>query len=212
VSRDLLRRARRRLLGPPEVPRRFRSAFSALGPGSIAIDCGANVGIYTALMAERHATVYAFEPNPHAFAVLARRFAGSARVHCTEAAVSVRAGHAPLYLHRDAGDEPLRSSTGSSLIATKPNVAPNQWVDVRLVDLDAFIRSLGQRVTLLKLDVEGVEIAILRGLVETGTIDLVDAVLVEMHDERIPSLREEGAEVRALLARRGASHVRLDWV
>lgn len=187
-------------------------AFRALGPGSVAIDCGANVGVYTALMAERGATVYAFEPNPHAFAVLSERFAQRANVHCSDAAVSDRTGRAPLFLHRDSATEPLRSSTGSSLLATKPNVSPDRMVEVETIDLDAFVRGLGRRIALLKLDVEGVEIAILRRLLETGTVDLIDAVLVEMHDERIPSLLEEGRDLRAALAARGARHVRLDWV
>jgi FkbM family methyltransferase len=200
------------MLGPPELPRRFRSAFRALGPGSIAIDCGANVGVFTALMAERSATVYAFEPNPYAFEALAMRFAGLVNVHCANAAVSDHEGRAPLYLHRDAGTEPLRMSTASSLIATKGNVSPDESVDVQLVDLDAFIRDLGRRVTLLKLDVEGVEIAVLRKLLATDTIELVDVALVEMHEGRIPQLREEATKLRDDLARRGATNVRLDWV
>ena len=200
------------MLGPPELPRRFRPAFRALGPDSVAIDCGANVGVYSALMAECGATVYAFEPNPHAFAVLAARFADVVSVHLAEAAVSDHAGRAPLYLHRDAGEQPLRTSTGSSLLASKANVSADNSVDVQVVDLDRFIRDLGRRVTLLKLDVEGVEVAILRKLLDTGTIDLVDAVLVEMHEQRIPALREDAAELRADLASRGARHVRLDWV
>ena len=200
------------MLGPPELPRRFRSAFRALGPDSVAVDCGANVGTYTALMVERGAAVYAFEPNPHAFEVLAARFAGLENVHCANAAVLDRDGRASLYLHRDASTDPLRTSTGSSLLAAKGNVSVENAIDVQLVDLDSFIRGLGRRVTLLKLDVEGVEVAILRKLLETGTIDLLDAVLVEMHEAQIPALRQEAAELRADLARRGATNVRLDWV
>jgi FkbM family methyltransferase len=133
-------------------------------------------------------------------------------VHCTKAAVSDHEGRAPLYLHRDAGTEPLRLSTASSLIAAKGNVSPDESVDVQLVDLDAFIRHLGRRVTLLKLDVEGVEIAILRKLLATDTIKLVDVALVEMHEGRIPELQRDAAELRAELARRGATNIRLDWV
>ena len=200
------------MLGPPELPRRFRAAFRALGPDSVAIDCGANVGTYTALMVDRGATVYAFEPNPHEFDVLASRFTGLENVHCANAAVSNREGRALLYLHRDAGEDPVRWSTASSLLAAKGNVSVENAIDVQLVDLDAFIRGLGRRVTLLKLDVEGVEVAILRRLLETGTIDLLDAVLVEMHEARIPELRDQSAELRAELARHGATNVRLDWV
>jgi len=55
-------------------------------------------------------------------------------------------------------------------------------------------------------------VAILRKLLDTGTIDLLDAVLVEMHDQRIPALREDATALREDLSRRGESRVRLDWV
>ena len=41
-----------------------------LKAGDIALDCGANVGKITVPMAQTGAAVYAFEPNPHAFAKL----------------------------------------------------------------------------------------------------------------------------------------------
>ena len=66
--------------------------------------------------------------------------------------------------------------------------------------------------TLLKLDVEGAEVAVLRRLLSTGTIDMLDVVLVEMHEKQIPALRDDAAELRADLARHGATNVRLDWV
>lgn len=39
--------------------------------------------------------MYAFEPNPDAYAVLAGRFAGDPLVHCLQAAVSTVDGRAP---------------------------------------------------------------------------------------------------------------------
>jgi FkbM family methyltransferase len=209
--RGAAKRVRRRLLWPPEVPRRFRPAFRALGPGSIAIDCGANVGLYTALMAERGAEVYAFEPNPEAFAVLDRRFARVGTVRCLRQAVSNRDGTARLYLHEDAADDPVRWSVGSSLVAAKGNVRSDTFVEVETVDLDAFVESLGRRIALLKLDVEGAELAVLRRLIDSGRISLVDHVLVEMHDLRVPELRAEGEGLRRTIEQQGLHHVRLDW-
>jgi FkbM family methyltransferase len=209
--RDAARRVRRRALWPPEVPRRFRPAFRALEPDTIAIDCGANVGHYTALMAERGAEVYAFEPNPDAFAVLEKRFADAANVRCLRQAVSDRDGTARLYLHEDAADDPVRWSVGSSLVASKGNVRPDRFVEVETIDLDAFVAGLGRRVRLLKLDVEGAELPVLRRLLETGRISLADRVLVEMHDLRVPELEAGGAELRRAIERGGLRHVSLDW-
>ena len=206
------RRAYDRLLGPREVPRQLRSVFRQLGPASLAVDCGANVGRVTELLAARGAEVYAFEPNPHAFEVLSGRFAASPRVHCFEQAVAASSGAARLHLHVDAGEDPLTWSVGSSLLAAKPNVDTATFVDVETVDLDAFLGGLGRRITVLKLDVEGAEIEILERLLETGRLAAIDHVLVEMHDRKIPGYEERGAALRQRLGAPAHRHVHLDWV
>lgn len=182
-----------------------------LGPGEIALDCGANVGEITAILARRGATVYAFEPNPDAFHVLRERFADRPNVHCLPLGVLDRDGVLPLYLHRNAADDPVRWSTGSSLLEGKENVRPDRFVEVEVIDLCAFLDRLDGPVRVLKLDVEGVECRILRRLIETGWIDRIEHIYVETHDRKVPALREETEALRALLAERGLRHVRLDW-
>jgi FkbM family methyltransferase len=206
------RRAYDRLLGPREVPRDLRRLFRALGPGSLAVDCGANVGRVTALLAERGSEVYAFEPNPHAFEVLSGRFEANPRVHCLEQAVAATEGAARLHLHVDAGDDPLTWSTASSLLAAKPNVDAATFVAVETVDLDAFLGGLERPVTVLKLDVEGAEFEILERMLATGRLAAIEHVLVEMHDRKIPGYEERGAALRRQLAEPAYRHVHLDWV
>ena len=201
-----------RFLGPHEVSRELRAAFRDLGPGTIAVDCGANVGRVSALLAARGADVYAFEPNPHVFEALARRFAENPRVHCLQKAVAATAGTARLYLQVEAAGNQLTWSVGSSLLAAKPNVDPEAFVDVETVDLDAFLAGLRQDIDLLKLDVEGTEIEILERLLESGRLAAIDHVLVEMHDRRIPGLEQRGAALRARLDTPAYRHVYLDWV
>ena len=48
----------------------YNEAVANLGPGDIAIDLGANVGEFTAPLADTGARVFAFEPDPLAFAML----------------------------------------------------------------------------------------------------------------------------------------------
>lgn len=201
-----------RALGPHEVPRELRAVFRALGPGTLAVDCGANVGRVTTLLAARGAEVYAFEPNPHAFAVLSTRHAANRRVHCLENAVAASAGPARLHLHANAPADAVAWSTGSSLLESKPNVDPATFVEVETVDLDAFLASLRRDLQVLKLDVEGTEIEILERLLETGRLAAIRHVLVEMHDRRIPGLEARGAELRTRLAGAAYRHVHLDWV
>lgn len=209
---DTARRVYDRFFGPHEVPRELRSVFRSLGPGTVAVDCGANVGRVTALLAARGAEVYAFEPNPRAFDELARRFDSNPRVHCLAKAVAATDGRARLYLHVDTADDELTWSTASSLFAAKPNVDPSTFVDVETVDLGAFLDGLGRVVHLLKLDVEGAEIEVLEQLVATGALASVEHVLVELHDRKIPGLECRGAELRRQLAAPDYRHVHLDWI
>lgn len=187
----------------------FQRVFRDLGPGDIAIDCGANVGRYAALMADRGATLYAFEPNPWAFAELEHALGGRPNVHLRQAAVGVHAGRAELHLHRDHVGDELAWSAGSSLFGAKPNVSADS-VTVDVVDLPAFIAGLEAPVALLKIDVEGSEIELLNALHDANLLGSIRTVLVEMHDTKIDELRESGGVVRRLVGDR-YPNVRLDW-
>lgn len=200
------------LIGRPETyARKYDRIFWALGRGDVAVDCGANVGHYTAIMARGGATVYAFEPNPHAFAALAERFRGAGNVHCREQAVHVEDTRLPLYLHENAAADPLHWSTGSSLIRGKPNVDASRFVEVEAIDFAAFIERLGRPVALVKMDIEGAEAAVLARLIERGTVSKIRHLLVETHDARVPELAPEMERVRRLIRERGLANVDLGW-
>lgn len=166
----------------------------------------------TSLLAGRGAEVYAFEPNPFAFEILARRFDSNLRVHCLQKAVAAHTGRAELHLHRQAANDEVRWSTGSSLFGSKPNVDPTRSIEVETVDLDAFLCDLNTTTHVLKLDVEGAEIEILERLLDTGRLGEIEHVLVEMHDRKIPGLEARGAELRRRLAHPSCGHVQLDWI
>jgi FkbM family methyltransferase len=191
---------------------RAREAIESLRRGLIAIDAGANVGEITVLLARQRAEVYAFEPNPDAFRVLQKRCARNPQVRCIPKAVDVTSGTAQLYLHEHAHLDPVRWSSGSSLYEEKPNVDRASAIDVETIDLARFIEELGRPVHLLKLDVEGAEIGVLESLLESGVLAEIRHVLVEMHDDRIPSLASPGARLRAALADERYRHVLLNWV
>jgi len=184
-----------------------------VGKGDVVIDCGANVGKITAVLARTGATVYCFEPNPDAFRVLEDRFSSHVNVHCFNKAVSDHDGEMRLYLHEHAGEDPVYWSTGSSLLDFKSNISKDDHVTVEVVDLSRFMKSLGRNIRLIKMDVEGAECAILRHIIETGAIDLVDHMFVETHDHKIPELKEETDALRALIREKGLdSVIKLDWV
>lgn len=187
--------------------------FHQLGPGDIAIDCGANLGLIARILGAQGAEVHAFEPNPDAFRVLAERTRDLPNVKLHQQAVLDKPGSMKLFLHMNYDRNPERFSSGSSLIPEKRNVDETRGVEVEVIDLPAFIEALGRPVKILKIDVEGAEYAILHAMLDRGTIDLVEHVFVETHAHAIPSLRETDAALRARIAEMGlGKKIDLNWL
>jgi FkbM family methyltransferase len=194
----------------PEVTA-FDECVAKLGPGDVAIDCGANVGKFTVPMAKSGATVYAFEPNPDAYAQLLKATAGYPNVKALQAAATTEAGPVKLFLHRYSEDDPVHFSSGSTLVAGKRNVREDHYTMVEGIPFAEFVRGLGGRVRLLKMDIEGAEVAILNRLLDEGLHEKIDQVFVEVHDRQNKSLAEPTRLLRERLAALGAGHIRLDW-
>ena len=106
----------------------------------------------------------------------------------------------------------MKWSTGSSLVSEKKNVSENSYVTVELLDLAQFIKDLGKRIRVVKLDVEGVEYKILRRMIELDIVGSIDHIFVETHEDQIPELVAEAEEVRALIREKGLKNIDLDWV
>jgi FkbM family methyltransferase len=200
----------RRRFRPSPVERRV--AALGLGRNDVAIDCGANVGHVTEALARTGAWVHAFEPNPDAFAVLDERFRGVPNVELHRLAVLDRAGTTRLHLHVDAAEDPVGASVGSSVLPFKGNVDAETYVDVEAVDLAEFVLALDRPVKVVKIDVEGAECLIVHRLLDSGAIDRIGTVLVELHDRHIPELRDENNRLRERLEHEGLSErVFTDW-
>jgi FkbM family methyltransferase len=132
---------------------------STLRPGMTFVDGGAHIGEYTVL-ASRSVTdagvVHAFEPNPMIYPFLARNAAVNKiqNAHLYQLAVDERGGCRSFVLpsepslaafarQRSDGDEPI--------------------ITVRTVTLDAHFRGYGLAIDIIKIDVEGPELLVLRG-------------------------------------------------
>ena len=189
----------------------FEEAIAGLREGDVAIDCGANVGLFTTRMAATGATVYAFEPNRAAFEALVKNTAHLANVRPIHAAVTATPGPVRLYLHKWSEEDPVHWSTGSSLIEGKSNVSKENFAMVEGVALAPFIREIGGRVALLKMDVEGAEVEILNHLLDEGLHTAIDRAFVEVHDRKVRELVEPKRRLRERLQQLGATHFRLDW-
>lgn len=161
-----------------------------LEPGSRAIDVGANEGVYTHAFAVAGALVEAFEPHPKSLEVLRAYARRHRRVRVHGVALGEYPRTATLYVPaRDGRAVPGRAS----LEAVELEAARYQ-VDVRTLDSFGF-----DDVAVIKIDVEGRELDVLRGARETVT-RCRPALLMEIEQRH---LRVPIADVFAEVARLG---------
>jgi FkbM family methyltransferase len=133
-----------------------------LNPGDLFVDVGANVGLHTIAAARAMqgiGKIIAFEPFEVTKRLLEKTawingFSEMVEVH--HAAVSHQSGHEELFLGATSGHHSLYASEG-------PHQFPS--VQVPTVRLDDVIGK-DDAVSLLKIDVEGAELDVIRGAVE----------------------------------------------
>lgn len=187
-------------------------AFYEVTEGDLCIDCGANVGNVTSLMAAKGAEVYSFEPNPFAFDVLKKRFKDNPRVHCINKGVWDRNDKISLYFHEKSNEDEVKWSTGSSILSCKKNISTNKSIDIDVIDLIEFIKNLDRKVAVLKIDVEGAEIEILEKIISEKLYLNIGSILVETHDHKIPELKAKTDHVRETILKKGIKNISLDWI
>lgn len=209
VSRGKVPKSRRRAEWRAEIL--FHRIIERLNAGDIAIDCGANVGKFTAKMASTGATVYAFEPDPYAVEQLRDCVGHLSNVTILNQAVGAKDTHVKLYHAPGYRNAPERLSLSSSVYATKRNVSSDGGTPVEQIDLARFIGQLERPVKLLKLDIEGAEVPVLEKLLKTGLLDVIEHIFVETHERGIPELAERTMALRQQLADYPQEKINLNW-
>ncbi len=139
----------------------FATFMDLVEPGAVVVDVGANFGLYAAhaaLYAGAQGKVFAFEPEPDTYGLLAQNIRQNgleAQSTCVQAALTARNGTAAFHVAADSAFSGLRN-TGRSPI--------QRTVDVRTIRLDAFppLKAV-TAIDLIKVDVEGGEGAVLAG-------------------------------------------------
>jgi FkbM family methyltransferase len=165
---DHLSESIRRLERPYEFPL-LRMSRALLSPGDIVVDVGANIGNHTLYWSEvADANVVAFEPYPPALKILRRNVelnAAGARVQIHPLAVGSTAGCAAMELSDS-------SNIGSA------RAVPASAGEITVTTLDGEVGPT-KLVRLLKIDVEGSELSVLRGA--TRVLLQRPALILEAH-------------------------------
>ncbi len=156
-------------------------AFETRERAPLIVDAGAHVGAATHYFKWRYpdARVLAFEANPVTFSLLKQNIANNllSGVHATHAALAPEPGEILFYASAN-DDEP--GAWGDS--AVRQPWHEDEATDVVRVPAVTLSSILTQRVDLLKLDIEGMETAVLE---EAGThLAKVREVILEFHGTR----------------------------
>jgi FkbM family methyltransferase len=195
-----------------EVQAAFEAALTA-AEGRVCIDLGANIGVYSRRMAEVARKVYAFEPDPWTAAELRTHLQGHDNVEVIEAAAGAEAGCLPLYRSGKFDSDPQKGSLSSTLVAGKSNVTGTAVAEVEVRDFPAFLRALDSDVALLKIDIEGAEVALLEALLDDPVAQRIDHIFVETHETKLPpDLARRSRALRRRVAGMTHPRVDMDWL
>jgi FkbM family methyltransferase len=149
-----------------------------LKPGMTVVDVGSNIGYYALLesrLVEPGGKVIAIEPVPQNVEQLQRniRINGRTNVEIHQLAIADRNGTSPMYLSA--------RSNWHSLLPT----ASSQTCEVAVSTLDDFLSDASlNSVDLIRMDVEGYEIKIIKGMRQV--LNLYDPhLLIEIHPDLV---------------------------
>lgn len=170
--------ARMYLFGKRLAEKREQQLFRRfLRPGMTIVDIGANVGFYTvhfSRLVQAGGAVYAFEPDPFGSGILRDRLRTLAvqNVHVERAALGEAEGEATLYCSK-------RDRAENRVYPFDPSV-PVETVQVPVYSLDAYCRAHHiDRIDAVKMDVEGAEVSVLRGMREIMATSPPARMLIE---------------------------------
>lgn len=168
------------------------------------IDVGANRGQFALIARHRwpDARLICFEPLSKPVAVLHRLLGEYAGVEIVQAAASAGAGTATIHVSRRDDSSSLLPITKHQS-ATFPGTEEIATEEVRTTSLDDYLGGEIARPVLLKLDVQGFELEVLRGA--EGTLSSIDFVLVECSFQEFYTSQATADDVVRFLHRHGFS-------
>lgn len=126
----------------------------------VALDIGANIGGVTNTMLENGLAVHAFEPVPLPFKELFTRYSKDYRVKCNNIGMSDKEEELKNITVCIAWTLGTPETTGLSV---KPEYKDLPYFDAKFTTIDKYVAEHRLKVGLIKIDVDGYELKVLRG-------------------------------------------------
>jgi FkbM family methyltransferase len=126
----------------------------------VAFDVGANIGqtVHDMLRYLPRLQIYCFEPISSTFDALVARYGTRANVSCIRQALGSERGKATVQLRRDSGYNSLLVTDAGTAYLT----GSQEDVEINTVDLFCAEQQI-ERIDLLKMDVQGYELEVIKG-------------------------------------------------
>jgi FkbM family methyltransferase len=189
----------------------FDKAVGTIGPGDIAIDLGAHVGVVTHRLAATGATVHAFEPDPIAFDMLRANVDGLPNVIVHRAAAAERDGKAVLHRTRwNAAAASAPPSRASSIVRRDRKMNLVDGIEVETIDFARFLRELPRPARLVKIDIEGAEWGLLRAVIDKA-LNRFEMMFVETHERFDEAVMSEARRLQRFAAGLDRPYINLYW-
>jgi FkbM family methyltransferase len=168
--------------------------------GEVFWDIGANIGFFSLIAARRvggRGRVYAFEPVPRNAAAITRgaRLNGLDTIEVFVEAVGATNGRAKLLLARHLGGAALASA------GAPPDECGATEVDIVTLD-EVFAQRRLRPPSLVKIDVEGAEIDVLRGMIRILRVHR-PPVIYELDAATRDALEHKAREIAAFMTGTG---------
>jgi len=171
-----------------------------LRAGDTCIDAGCHVGYYSCLFAKlvgEKGRVFSFDANPHSCRSTRRNLDLSGFFFADVIHTALTDAKGTRAFHISSDDQTGLSSLG-------PIPSGKETISVSSLPLEEFLneRQIGS-IRLLKLDVEGAEEIVVRGLGRFLADHVIDYILIECFDERLQLLETSTEKVAAILKSAG---------
>lgn len=181
-------------------------AYPALIQGGNVLDVGANIGYTAAVLAratDPNQKIYAFEPEPSNFEILqetARQPEFEGKIVAMQCAVGAQSGSTDLWVNdHHHGDHRVITERFRS---TYPGL---KKVNVDMVSIDGFLETRQENISFIKIDVQGYELAVCRGMRNTLERNPELSVILEFAPSAMRDLGFEPSQLIDFFAERGFS-------